>query len=1108
MIRAVWFAIALCFAKIAIAVESTPVVFYPLPTLAQGKVFAAKKLFLADTGGVWLQDVRNQILFFDGQNIMPQSGSALEHDTEQVAFLDNAFWSFFQNEIYRTVPKQGRELVFSLKPGTEINRIGTSRRYVWVADDSNFYTFHIDTGEFNTYSLHELYKFSQSSSIQINDAQFVLSKWSLATNAGVYLSNEASFDHVASSGKNYVEKIYYSDKRREIVIGSLKGVLIFDLSNPRKPIKRIPGSHVLSIAETNNEYWIGTEKGLLVYSFLTGNTKRLLPSDPKNNAIVSGKIYALLNDQAGGIWIATDRGVRYFSLFSHKFARHPKQLQSPYLSAEKPRALKAMNNGQGYWVISDSGVYAVTLGKSPKREQFYRGKVYDLVEKENVLWLATDKGIRQIDVVSGKPLSGKQVPDLLRNTEIRFINIDHEDTLWWVSDNRLWSYQLNERKLSSFGSEWMIEKYLPGQMTNMIVTSTQDLVLGTEHGVYVLRNGKIRFAGESAPYGYVISVEPVSEHEVWVAARYGVYKLNLETNYVEPLPLLDDHITPRCLISNRDGIWLTSSSGLTHYSNQGEILKHYGEPYGLVSNEFSSQLCTSSGDNERVILLGSHLNLITVNTQELLVSKVPDVKVIISQVMVNQRLLSLGTPSVATPVLTYGESIAFKFGALPQVNKLNLEYRLNNDEWALLDSSTLSIEHLIPGEYHLEVRAVINESQRGQSNFYQFEVAKPWFLTAYAIVGYVLSAIWLVVILVYWRSRMMSKANRKLKSQVALKTNQLRHQSRILLSNNQQLRKQLQIRRLILSQSINAMKERFSQHGINPNSDFSVAERKLLKSFRQELDLLLHVRNTNSESLAVYNLTLILQSVLDGWENELAKAGVSVELKSDDDCDYFVSLGTSNLDELLNLLFDSLVRRCYRNQAVAISTRKEGETIVLTLVDEGESIESDNNSATIQAVQTMVEQSGGKFNLHMSTERNLTELCWRVSEPLVEDAIEHLDVMDTDEHTSMDDPWLIRIRQLVDEQYADPDFSTSTAAKLLYVSERSLQRRLKSTVEKTFTEYLTEVRLDNACRRLLAGEKVAEVAFECGFNDPSYFSQRFKHRFGMSPTQFIEQQDS
>ena len=88
--RAILLAITLCLATIANAVEQTPTVFYPLPTQAQGKVFAAKELFLANGGGVWFQDVRNQIMFFDGQDIMPRSGSALEHDVEQVAYLDNA----------------------------------------------------------------------------------------------------------------------------------------------------------------------------------------------------------------------------------------------------------------------------------------------------------------------------------------------------------------------------------------------------------------------------------------------------------------------------------------------------------------------------------------------------------------------------------------------------------------------------------------------------------------------------------------------------------------------------------------------------------------------------------------------------------------------------------------------------------------------------------------------------------------------------------------------------------------------------------------------------------------------------------------------------------
>lgn len=1107
MIKAFWVSVLLCLATVVNAIEPAPTVFYPLPTQAQGKIFAAKELFLADGGGIWFQDVRNQILFFDGQDIMPQSGSALEHEVDHVAYLDNAFWSFFHNEIYRTEPNRERELIFSLQPGIEIQRIGASKRFIWLSDETNFYTYNIDTGDFSTYSLMSLYQYSQSSSIDINDAIFVLSKWVLATNAGVYLSNNDNFDHVSSSGKNHVEKLYFSDKRREVIIGTLDGALIFDVQNPQNPIKEIVGSHVLSIAETSQEYWIGTEKGLIVYSFLTGEITRMISSGFSDRVVNNGKIYSLLNDQSGGIWIATDRGVRYFSLFSHKFERYPQHLLSTNMSADKPHLITRMQSNDGYWMISDSGLYSMSLSKVSARNLVYRGRVNDLAEINGVLWLATEEGIQCIDAVTGKPLKDK-LPIFLKSTPIRFIELDSKNQLWGASENQLWSYNLESNKLTQFGSEWMLKKYLPAQLTQMMVTSQGYLILGTEHGVYAMRDGQINFIGESAPYGLAINLVQVSENEVWVASRYGLYKFDLFKGHVEPISLLDGHITPKCLIMNQDGVWLTSSAGLTRYTNQGAIARHYGEPFGLISNEFLPSLCSYSTDSERTLLLGSRSSLIKVNTHELVVSRLPDVKVIISQVKVNQELYSLGETSQESLTLGYGESISFQFGVLPKANKVSLEYRLNDEEWQPLDGFSLSIDHLMPGHYQLSIRTVMNKNQYGKSHEFSFYVNKPWFLTTYALLAYLLFIGLLLATVIYWRSRMMSKVNRQLKAQVALKTNQLRHQSRILLSNNQQLRKQLQIRRLIASQSIDAMKQRLMHTSIEQLGEGNLNNRKMLDYLIEELDLLMHVRTTNGEAKPVYNMNLILHSVLNGWEDELLKSGIQIEFRNDAELDSYITLANFNLDELLNLILDSITRRCYRSQAVVVSIRQEGDWVTLAIIDQGDSLESYSHASVLKTIHSLVEQSGGKITTHCSPERNLMELTWLGSDSFDEESVVDVSSIEDRLESPAKDPWLDKVKLLVEERYSDPDFSTSVAAKLLYVSERSLQRRLKGAIEKTFTEYLTEVRLDNACRRLLAGEKVSDVAFECGFNDPSYFSQRFKHRFGLPPTQFVEQRES
>ncbi|OXE27995.1 hypothetical protein CA163_36205, partial [Vibrio parahaemolyticus] len=79
----------------------------------------------------------------------------------------------------------------------------------------------------------------------------------------------------------------------------------------------------------------------------------------------------------------------------------------------------------------------------------------------------------------------------------------------------------------------------------------------------------------------------------------------------------------------------------------------------------------------------------------------------------------------------------------------------------------------------------------------RFEVLKPWYLSQLAILGFFVSVSTLIGLIMYWRSRYVMQANRELAAQVTLKTNQLRHQSRVLLTSNQQLRKQIQVRNLL-----------------------------------------------------------------------------------------------------------------------------------------------------------------------------------------------------------------------------------------------------------------------------------------------------------------------
>ena len=60
----------------------------------------------------------------------------------------------------------------------------------------------------------------------------------------------------------------------------------------------------------------------------------------------------------------------------------------------------------------------------------------------------------------------------------------------------------------------------------------------------------------------------------------------------------------------------------------------------------------------------------------------------------------------------------------------------------------------------------------------------------------------------------------------------------------------------------------------------------------------------------------------------------------------------------------------------------------------------------------------------------------------------------------------------------------------------------KRTVGLTPHAYLTQVRLNMACRRLRHAPALADVATSVGFYDQSALNKHFKRCYGITPTQF------
>lgn len=93
--------------------------------------------------------------------------------------------------------------------------------------------------------------------------------------------------------------------------------------------------------------------------------------------------------------------------------------------------------------------------------------------------------------------------------------------------------------------------------------------------------------------------------------------------------------------------------------------------------------------------------------------------------------------------------------------------------------------------------------------------------------------------------------------------------------------------------------------------------------------------------------------------------------------------------------------------------------------------------------------------------------------------------------------------QVVENRYQDPTFSVDDVSDALAMSKSSLSRKLKSITDKTPLEIITEYRLHRAQEMLKLDQSVSDVAYSVGFNDPFYFSRKYRSFFGYPPSQEV-----
>lgn len=100
-----------------------------------------------------------------------------------------------------------------------------------------------------------------------------------------------------------------------------------------------------------------------------------------------------------------------------------------------------------------------------------------------------------------------------------------------------------------------------------------------------------------------------------------------------------------------------------------------------------------------------------------------------------------------------------------------------------------------------------------------------------------------------------------------------------------------------------------------------------------------------------------------------------------------------------------------------------------------------------------------------------------------------------------DEDRINKVYEYVEQNY-QKNIDIRAVADLANLTIPSFCRYFKKISHTTYTDFVNEYRINQACRLLFENKPIADICFEVGFNNISHFNKTFKQLKGVSPREY------
>lgn len=341
--------------------------------------------------------------------------------------------------------------------------------------------------------------------------------------------------------------------------------------------------------------------GMLLFETVTANDNNL-----------NTRIYTILHDPRGFVWLGTDAGLLRYDGYSNIRLQLPNPDHSMILATSGVEAL-ALSNDTSLWIGTSQGLINLNLNnwetKSPALIPEKNIRTL-LSQNDTCLWVGTDHGLYKYNPKSEQVLYFSQINSGLSQNVIRALHLDKNENLWVGTGDKLNVLKSGERRFESFDLKG---EYKPDINHDLILDIQSPpgegdsiLFIGTETGLcmfnrYTYSVHRYNKTNIDIRNEVIKTIHIKSQAEIYFGTDLGFYKLNIEDEEIENF--YHDPFNQYSITSNevwdiapdsKGDLWLATSNGISRLKTSVDFFKYYpvyfkesGEPIGTRVSDVS-----------------------------------------------------------------------------------------------------------------------------------------------------------------------------------------------------------------------------------------------------------------------------------------------------------------------------------------------------------------------------------------------------------------------------------------------------------------------------------------------------------------------------------------